>query len=112
MYGPILGVWLPSFFLPLLLIIRLVPPPFRPTADHDSIDKASQVLAKGVPPGMPKSYRALKDYGKVPRSTLRRRTHGGRSIEEKAKGQRYLSPYEDQVVVNFLLQMAHLGQPV
>jgi hypothetical protein len=30
------------------------------------IDRASQVLAQGVPPGVPKSYRALTDHGNVP----------------------------------------------
>src|SRR6266480_1492079 len=30
-------------------------------------DRASQVLAQGVPPGVPKSYRALVDHGGIPR---------------------------------------------
>lgn len=38
--------------------------------------------------------------------------HGRRSIEEKAQSQQYLSPPEDEAVVDFLLQMSHLGQPV
>lgn len=29
------------------------------------MDRASQVLAQGVPPGLPKSYRALTDHGNV-----------------------------------------------
>ncbi|KFZ13414.1 hypothetical protein V501_03718 [Pseudogymnoascus sp. VKM F-4519 (FW-2642)] len=33
------------------------------------MDRASQVLAQGVPPGVPDSYRALADHGNVPRST-------------------------------------------
>jgi hypothetical protein len=48
------------------------------------MDRASQVLAQGVPPGMPRSYRALTDYGNVPCSILHHCTHGQRSIEEKA----------------------------
>ena len=49
-----------------------------------SMDKASQVLAKGLPPAVPTSYRALADYGEVPRSTLYTYAQGRRSIEDKA----------------------------
>ena len=76
------------------------------------MDRASQVLAQDVPVAVPKSYRALADYGGVPRSTLYYRVRGRRSIEEKAQSQQYLSPSEDEAVVKFLLQMSHLGQPV
>lgn len=48
------------------------------------MDRASQVLAQGVPPGVPRSYRALVDHGNVPRSTLHYRARGRRSMEEKA----------------------------
>jgi Zn-dependent peptidase ImmA (M78 family) len=48
-------------------------------------DRASQVLAQGVPPGVPKSYRALADHGGVPRSTLYYRAYERRSIEQKAE---------------------------
>lgn len=77
-----------------------------------NMDRASQVLAQGVPVTVPRSHRALADHGGVPRSTLHYRAHGRRSIEEKAQRQQYLSPSEDEAVVNFLLQMSHLGQPV
>ncbi|OCL00825.1 uncharacterized protein K441DRAFT_532005, partial [Cenococcum geophilum 1.58] len=63
------------------------------------------VLAQGVPPSVPKSYRALVDYRKVPYTTLHR-AKGQRSIEEKAKSQEYLNPYEDKAVIDFLLQMS------
>jgi len=76
------------------------------------MDRASQALAQGVPPGVPKSYRALADHGNVPRSTLHHRARGRRSREEKAQGQHYLKPYEEDVVVKFLLQMSDLGQPI
>jgi hypothetical protein len=76
------------------------------------MDRASQVLAQGVPPGVPKSYRALADHGDVPRSTLHHRARGRRSIEEKAQSQQYLTPLEEDVVVKFLLQMSDLGQPI
>ena len=56
------------------------------------MDRASQVLAQGVPPGVPKSYGALADRGNAPRSTLYHRARGRRSIEEKAQSQQYLIP--------------------
>jgi hypothetical protein len=48
------------------------------------MDRASQVLAQGAPPGVPDSYCALADHSNVPRSTLYYRARGRRSIEEKA----------------------------
>jgi hypothetical protein len=76
------------------------------------MDKASQVLTQGLPPDVPTSYRALADHGEVPRSTLHARAQGRRSIEEKAQSQQYLSPWEEDALVKFLLQMSDLGQPV
>ena len=35
--------------------------------------RASQVLANGVPPGVPQSYCVLADHGRVPHSTLHHR---------------------------------------
>jgi hypothetical protein len=77
-----------------------------------NMDRASQVLAQAVPPGVPKSYHALADHGNVPCSTLHHRARGRRSIEEKAQSQQYLTPWEEDVVVKFLLQMSDLGQPI
>ena len=74
-------------------------------------DRASQALAEGIPPDMPKSYRALADHSGVPRSTLHYRAHGRRSMEQKAESQQYLTPSEENAVVQFLLQMSDLGQP-
>jgi hypothetical protein len=76
------------------------------------MDKASRVLANGLPSAVPTSYRALADHGEVPRSTLHARAQGRRSIEEKAQSQQYLSPWEEDALVKFLLQMSDLGQPV
>jgi hypothetical protein len=77
------------------------------------MDRASEVLAQGVPHGVPKSYRALADYhGDVGHTTLYHRDNGRQSIEEKALGQHYLSPCETKALVQFLLQMSNLGQPV
>jgi hypothetical protein len=59
---------------------------------YKNMDKASQVLARGVPPSVPNSYRALADHGGVPRSTLNYRARGRGSIEAKAQSQQYLKP--------------------
>jgi hypothetical protein len=59
----------------------LLPLPFHSVVP---MDKAARVLAQGLPPAVPTSYRALADYGEVPRSTLHARAQGRRSIEEKA----------------------------
>ena len=76
------------------------------------MDRASQVLAQGVPFGVPQSYRALADHRGVPRSTLHHRAQGRRSLEEKAKSQQYLTPCEERAFVKFLLQRSDLGQPI
>jgi len=76
------------------------------------MDRASQVLTQGVPPGVPSSYRALADHNNVLRSILHHRARGRRSIEEKAQGQQYLTPWEEDVVVKFLLQMSDIGQSI
>ncbi|KAF2473674.1 uncharacterized protein BDR25DRAFT_216834 [Lindgomyces ingoldianus] len=47
-------------------------------------DKASRVLAQGVPPGVPKLYRSLADHVDVSHSTLDHRARGRHLIEEKA----------------------------
>jgi hypothetical protein len=82
------------------------------TATQDSMDRASRVLARGVPSGVLISYRTLADHDDVPHSTLHHRARGRPSIEEKARGQQYLYPYEEDVVVKYLLQMSDLGHPV
>lgn len=78
-----------------------------------NMDRASQVLAQGVPPGVPTSYRALADHhGNVSYSTLHHRARGRPSREEKAQGQQYLKPYEEEVIVKYLLKMSNLGYPI
>ena len=76
------------------------------------MDKETQVLAQGLPPGVPPSYRALADHGNAARSTLHARAHGRPSMKKKAQSQQYLHPWEEEALVKFLLQMSDLGQPV
>jgi hypothetical protein len=49
------------------------------------MDRASEVLAEGLPAGEPRTYIILLKWGKVPRSTLYYRIYGRRSKEDKAK---------------------------
>jgi hypothetical protein len=76
------------------------------------MDGASQVLAQGLPPGVRKTYAALAERGDIALTTLWHRAYERSSIEEKAQSQQYLTPCEEKAVVEFLLQMQKLGQPV
>ncbi|KAH8704341.1 hypothetical protein GQ44DRAFT_555900, partial [Phaeosphaeriaceae sp. PMI808] len=55
-------------------------------------------VGRGIPPTVPRSYRALVDQSG--------------SIEAKSQGQQYLTPSEEQAVVDFVLHMSVLGYPV
>jgi hypothetical protein len=59
-----------------------------------NMDRASQVVAQVVPPGVPRLYRALADHGNVPYTTLNHRDRGRPSIKEKTRGQQYLKLYK------------------
>jgi hypothetical protein len=68
-------VWRKSRFLEHSIGSRLSSPSPSPSRRQGIMDRASQVLAQGVPPGMPKSYRALADHhGNVSHSTVEART--------------------------------------
>lgn len=75
-------------------------------------DRASQVLAQGLPPGVPKSFRTLADHGDVPRTTLQHRARGRRSLEDKAQSQQYLYASEEKALVKFFIQQDTLGRSV
>jgi len=51
------------------------------------MDRASQVLAQGRAPDVPRRYAALAERGDVPLSTLHHGAHGRRSKEQKAQSQ-------------------------
>ena len=76
------------------------------------MDRASQVLAQGLPPDVPRTWAALSERGDVSLTTLYYRAHGRPSIEEKAQRQQYLTPEKAKALVSFLLLMSDLGQPV
>jgi hypothetical protein len=73
------------------------------------MDKASLVLAQPFLPGLSNSYRARADRGEAPHTTLHHRACGRRSIKEKAQSQQNLTPYEEDALVHFLLQISDLG---
>lgn len=77
-----------------------------------NMDRASQVLAADLPEGIPNTYAARAAHGDVPTSTLHHRDRGRPSREAKAQSQRYLTPYEENAVVEFLLQQKAFGRPV
>ena len=76
------------------------------------MDPASQALAKGVPPGMRRTYATLAEQSNVPLSTLHHRARGRPSKEEKAQKQQYLTKEEEKGLVRFLLLMSDFHQPV
>lgn len=70
------------------------------------------MLAEGVQPSVPRSYRSVADHSGVLRSTLHYRTHGRQSIEAKGQSQQYLTPSEEKAMVEFILHVSALGNPV
>ncbi|KAF2726530.1 hypothetical protein EJ04DRAFT_539366 [Polyplosphaeria fusca] len=76
------------------------------------MDKASGVLAEGLPEGIPNTYAALAAHSDVPLSTLDHRARGRRSREAKAQSQQYLYPYEENAPIEFLSHQSTLGKPV
>jgi hypothetical protein len=86
------------------------------------MDKTSQVLAQGPPGGVSRSYRAIADHNGVPRSTFHHRALGHRALghrstaigrlKKKPRASSTLPPFEEEAVVEFILQMVELGTPV
>jgi len=76
------------------------------------MDRASQVLADGLPGSQPCTYRALARHCEVAYATVWHRAHGRRSKEDKAKCQQYLTPAEEKALPQYLKRMADLGYPI
>ena len=76
------------------------------------MDRASQALTKDFHSDVPKTWAARSERGDVALTTLWYRAHGRQSMEEKARGQQYLTVEEEKALVSFLLLMSDLGQPV
>jgi hypothetical protein len=58
------------------------------------------------------SYAGLSKSTGVPASTLWRRARGKPSRKEKAANQQYLTPQEEQALVEYVLRMANNGYPL
>ena len=101
-----------NFFPPVLLITYSHS--FSSHHHHCKLvmDRASQVLADGLPAGVPTTYLALSNWGQVPYSTVYHRAHGRPSREDKAKSQQYLTPSEEKALVKYTLRMRSLGFPI
>jgi len=82
------------------------------TTTTANMDRASQILAQGLPPDVPRTWAALSERGDVALTTVYYRAHGRPSMKEKAQGQQYLTPEEEKALISFLLLMSDLGQPV
>jgi hypothetical protein len=74
--------------------------------------KASRVLVEGVSPGVPFSFRALADHREVPHSTAHHHSQGQQSHEQKAQDQQYLTLWEEEALVEFILQMFNFSYPI
>jgi hypothetical protein len=66
-------------------------------------DRASRALAENDLPGEPQTYDAISKRSNVPISTLNHRVLGRPSIEDKARGQLYLKPLEEEAFVKHLI---------
>lgn len=86
-------------------------PPHLIESDSN-MDKASQALAESLPDGISNTLTARAAYSNVPLSTVTHRANRRTSKEAKAVGQRYLYPYKEDAVVDFVLQSSALGFPI
>jgi len=76
------------------------------------MDEASQELARSIPEGESKSFRARAEHSGVARTTLQHRARGRPSKEEKDAGQGYLYPWEENALVRLMVQQDALGRPI
>ena len=76
------------------------------------MDRATLALAQDLPNGVPRTYAALAELTNVPLSTLHHRDRGRPSKQQSAQRRQYLTPEGEKALVNFLMLMSHLGQPV
>ncbi|RMZ66308.1 Jerky -like [Pyrenophora seminiperda CCB06] len=75
------------------------------------MDPASRALVQVLPAGVPDTFAARSEHSNVLISTLAHRRNG-RSREEQARSQQYLSQEEEKGLIQFLPLMSNLGHPV
>jgi hypothetical protein len=76
------------------------------------MDSASAVLSEGLDPAEANTLVALSKSSKIPYTTLWHRAHGRPSLQDKARGQQYLTPSEEEALVQYLLRMSRNGFPI
>lgn len=76
------------------------------------MDIASRALVDPLSDGIPDTFPAQVAHFNVPLATFYARASGRSSREAKAVDQKYLYPYEEKAVSDFLAQCGILGQPV
>jgi hypothetical protein len=76
------------------------------------MDSATLVLSEGLDPTEDRTYAALSRSHNIPYTTLWHRAHGRPLMQDKARGQQYLSESEEEVLVEYVLRMANNGFPV
>lgn len=54
----------------------------------------------------------IQEQVEVPLSTLHHRARGRRSKEQKAQNQQYLNPSEERALLEFVLRISDLGNPI
>jgi hypothetical protein len=67
------------------------------------MDSASAVLSEGLDLAEAKTLVALSKSGKIPYTTLWHRAHGRPSLQDKARGQQYLTPSEEEALVQYFI---------
>ncbi|KAH9862951.1 hypothetical protein J1614_010728 [Plenodomus biglobosus] len=76
------------------------------------MDPASRELTDGLPSGIPETLAARAAYINVALSTLGHRKLERPLIEAKPQDQQYLTRYEENAVIEFLLQKMAFGRPM
>jgi hypothetical protein len=76
------------------------------------MNPATRALTEALPDGIPDTLAARAAHFNVPLSTLGHCKLEQESIQAKAQKQRYLTLYEANAVVEFLLQQKAFGTPV
>jgi hypothetical protein len=77
-----------------------------------TMDSASAVLSESLDPAEANTLVALSKSSKIPYTTLWHRAHGRPSLQDKARGQQYLTPSEEEALVQYLLRMSRNGFPI
>ena len=76
----------------------------------NTCNRATEVLAEGLPKDTPRSFHALADHCDVSHIILQHRARG--RVQQKARSQQYLVVSEETAIGSFLLQQDAFGRPL